>query len=39
MNLLAGKQMPDHVESAIDHWTDVTDSNKDIYKSHSDSDK
>ena len=31
MNLFAGEQMPDHVESAIDDSTDDADSNKDMY--------
>ena len=31
MNLFAGEQMSDQVESAIDNSTDVAESNKDIY--------
>ena len=38
MNVFAGEQMPDHVESAMDDPTDNADSNKDIYLSASDSD-
>ena len=39
MNLFAGEQMPDHVESTTDDSTDDADSNKDIYYSASDSDE
>ena len=31
MNLFAGEQMPDHVESIIDDSRDDADWNKDIY--------
>ena len=31
MNLFAGEQMPNHVESAIDDLTDNAESNKNIY--------